>query len=243
MTPFSREMPHGISIVSDIARRFPNYRVNIIFDVGANVGQSASMYITSYPSSTVFCFEPIAETYQELKLNMQGKNQISCFQLAFGASEGKGCMTSEGTSTMNCLVDENTISDSNVGKTEWVDISTLDDFCRANEIDHISYLKIDTEGGDLDVLKGAQNMLITKSVDLLEVEAGMNPNNKHHVPFESLKNYLEKHGYFIFGIYEQVSEWPENKPHLRRTNTVFISDKMICNNWGQVHFKLSPLVI
>ena len=104
---------------------------------------------------------------------------------------------------------------------------TLDDFCQDQKINHISYLKVDTEGADLDVLQGARGALERNEIDFVEVEAGMNPHNKYHVPLEKLKSFLEGHDYYIFGIYEQVREWIEKKPNLRRTNAVFISNKMI----------------
>ncbi len=218
-----RELPFGVNTPHDILKRFPDYRLNTIFDVGANVGQSALSYLSTYPTSTIYCFEPITETYKQLVHNTSSNDQVFCFNLALGASPGRGAMKSEGVSPMNCLVPEG--SDSNVENLESVNVSTLDAFCEANDISKIGYLKIDTEGGDLDVLKGAKGLLSANSIDIVEVEAGMNPGNKHHVPFESLKSLLEDHAYFIFGIYQQFSEW--NNPHLRRTNTVFISEKMI----------------
>jgi FkbM family methyltransferase len=226
-THIFREIPFGVSIAHDISRRFPGYRVNVIFDVGSNVGQSALSYLSTFPSSTIYCFEPITVTFEQLIRNVEGKSQVLCYNFALGGAAGKGTMISEGTSTMNCLVDEGGDNDVNAQETESVDISTLDDFCKANNVNKISYLKIDTEGGDLNVLKGSKDILNVNGVDIVEVEAGMNPNNKHHVPFESLKEFLESHGYFIFGIYEQVKEWPKKEPHLRRTNTVFVSEIMI----------------
>lgn len=220
-----RRLPHGISVIDDIERQLINYRLNIIFDIGANTGQSASSYLSLSPLSIIYCFEPILKTFNELKFNMNGKKQVKCFQLAFGSREGSATMISNGISTMNCLVDENHLGLDE--QTELVSILPLDGFCEANNVDHISYLKIDTEGADLDVLKGADKMLATKSVDFIEVEAGMNPNNKYHESLEVLKSFLESHGYYIFGIYEQVNEWPVGDPHLRRVNAVFISEKMI----------------
>jgi hypothetical protein len=111
--------------------------------------------------------------------------------------------------------------------TERVKIVSLDSFCADNAIPHISYLKIDTEGMDLEVLKGACSMLSREAIDFVEVEAGMNPDNLHHAPFEDLKSGLESHGFRLFGIYEQVSEWPTGAPHLRRVNAVFLSGAMI----------------
>ena len=222
-----RRWPHGLDISYDIKRLCKGYRFDCIFDVGANVGQSASDYMSAYPSSTVFCFEPITETFKQLQKNMKGKSRVKCFQLAFAAIAEKRMMTSEATSTLNCFVDENSNADTENKKQELVETSTLDDFFESQKMSHISYLKIDTEGGDLDVLIGAANLLNMKSIDFVEVESGMNSTNQSHVPFENLKRFLENQGYSLFGIYEQFSEWPKMKPHLRRVNAVFISEKMI----------------
>ena len=69
-------------------------------------------------------------------------------------------------------------------------------------------------------------------MDFVEVEAGMNAGNKRHVSFEALKDYLESRSYLLFGIYGQVHEWPTKKPHLRRTNPVFVSRRMIGKHKG-----------
>jgi len=111
--------------------------------------------------------------------------------------------------------------------TEDVDIVTLDEFCFAREIEKVNYLKIDTEGEDLEVLRGGENMLKEQRIDFVEVEAGMHAGNKRHVSFEALKDYLESRSYLLFGIYGQVHEWPTKEPHLRRTNPVFVSRRMI----------------
>ncbi|MDW3176741.1 MAG: FkbM family methyltransferase [Acidimicrobiia bacterium] len=225
---YPNPLPRGVSIFSDIKRALPEHRIEVVFDVGASTGVSATSYLTNFPHSSVYCFEPIAETYRQLVLNTSDDERIRCFQLALGASRGEGNMLSQGTSTMNRLVDDASIySADSVKSTELVEIQTVDDFCQAHEIARIHYLKVDTEGGDLDVLRGAETLLVGQSVDLVEVEAGMNPSNKHHVPFESLKSHLEQRGYYLFGIYEQLYEWPSKEPHLRRSNLVFMSRDMI----------------
>ena len=66
-------------------------------------------------------------------------------------------------------------------------------------------------------------MLRRGAIDLIEVEAGMNPDNELHVPFEQLKAFIEQHRYLLFGIYEQRHDWPTGRPILRRCNAVFIS--------------------
>ncbi|MCE3266580.1 MAG: methyltransferase FkbM family [Solirubrobacterales bacterium] len=70
-------------------------------------------------------------------------------------------------------------------------------------------------------------MLSRERVGLVQVEAGLNPENDLHVPLEALRAELEKHGYRLFGFYEQVGEWPTQGPQLRRTNAVFLARTLI----------------
>lgn len=231
-THIFRELPFGISIAHDITQRFRGYRISIIFDVGANVGQSALHYVSAYPSSTIYCFEPIKETFEQLRRNVEGSDQVFCYNIALADTPGEGVMTKD-MGTMNHLVQEENNISSNLHETEQVHVSTLDDFCKANDINRISYLKVDAEGGDLNVLTGSKDILNAHGIDIVEVEAGMNPGNKHHVPLERLKGFMEDKGYYIFGIYEQVAEWPKNEPHLRRSNTVFVSENMIRSYAGK----------
>jgi len=224
-------LPRGVDVAYDIVNSFPMYRVGIVFDVGANVGQSARRYLGCFPGSQVYCFEPVRDTFRQLQDNLRGNDRVHCVRLALGSSKGKGEMALKGSSEMFFLLGQSRDSPANEHvMTEEVDIVTLDEFCCASKIGQVNYLKIDTEGADLEVLKGGENLLDEQRIDFVEVEAGMNAGNKRHVPFETLKHYLESRSYLLFGIYEQVGEWPTKEPHLRRTNPVFVSRRMIETN-------------
>lgn len=235
-THIYRVLPRGVDPLQDIAQYLPRLRIDTIFDVGANLGQSAALYVEKFPNSHIYCFEPASDTFRQLCDKLKNFKLVVCCQLAFGADRRKEKMVLQGSSNMFFLLDPSKSSQiQDDVKTEWVDVITLDEFCQTHKIDRINYLKIDTEGGDLDVLKGSVAMLSEQRIDLVEVEAGMNPKNERHVPFEALKEFLESHEYFLFGIYEQVDEWPTQEPHLRRTNPIFVSQKTIeANNQSLV---------
>jgi FkbM family methyltransferase len=230
-THIYRVLPHGVDLLQDITNHLTRFQVNIVFDVGANVGQSANKYLDWFPKSQIYCFEPVRGTFRELQGNLKSNDHIHCFHLAFGASKGKGEMVTQGSSDMFFLSNPSKgVSVNMESIIEKVDVETLYEFCSGKKISQINYLKIDTEGGDLEVLRGSEKMLSKQTIDLVEVEAGMNCRNERHVPFEVLKQYLESKKYYLFGIYEQVNEWPSKEPHLRRTNPVFISERVINAN-------------
>jgi FkbM family methyltransferase len=226
-THILRSVPQGIDPVRDIANFLPRYRADIVFDIGANVGQSSTLYLTKFPTSHIYCFEPVSDTFRQLQNNLEGNKRVDCYQLAFGSAKSQGKMVLQGNSDMCSLFVSDEVIPQNAVLTESVDIVTIDEFCHVQEIDRINYLKIDTEGGDLEVLRGAVKMLAEQRIDCVQVEAGMNPGNHKHVPLEFLKEFLESHRYFLFGIYEQVSEkWLNGEPHLRFANLLFISHRI-----------------
>lgn len=228
-THIYRSVPHGVDPIRDIANSLRRYRADIIFDIGANVGESSKLYLDKFQNSHIYCFEPVSDTFRQLQNNLKGNKRVDCYQLAFGSAKGKGKMVLQGHFKHFFLLDQSKqLPINNSVPTESVDIDAIDEFCHTKGIDRINYLKIDTEGGDLEVLKGAVNMLTEQRIDCVQVEAGMNPNNNRHVPFEFLKEYLESHKYFLFGIYEQMSEdWANGEPHLRWANLLFISHHII----------------
>ncbi|HEY1143067.1 MAG TPA: FkbM family methyltransferase, partial [Sphingomicrobium sp.] len=200
-------VPRGFSLFYDL-RPYPD--LNVIFDVGANRGQSAVRYLREYPRARIHCFEPVQATYEQLKARFANQPGVTVHNLAFGSENGTLRMDTSGESTEMFRV-------SNAG-SETVPVQRLDDF----GADRIDFLKIDTEGHDLEVLKGADRTLREGKVRFVQVEAGMNPGNDWHVPMESMKSFLEERGFYLFGVYEQQNEWPTEKPWLRRSDLVFI---------------------
>lgn len=222
-----RRLPRGFDVVEDLTGFFSQLEFDIIFDVGANTGQSLAVYLARFSQASIYCFEPVAATFLKLTTRANNNPRVNCFRLAVGALNCDTKMVSQDCPTMSHLLDESLVEVPGNAFLENVTMVSLDSFCQTEGVDHISLLKVDTEGADLEVLKGACRMLKEQKIGFIEVEAGMNPDNVYHVPFEDLKHYLERFDYSLFGIYEQVNEWPTNRPHLRRSNPVFISRYMI----------------
>lgn len=224
-----RDPPRGLCLRDDIAKFLPALQMRVIFDVGANIGQSTMQYKDWYKHAQIFSFEPASDVFEELRKKTAKFDRIRTYNMALGATQRQGhLIINPQDPTMNYLIANNRwVENKNDPLLEIVKIQKLDDFCEMEGIKHINFLKIDTEGSDLAVLLGAELMLSNHNIDIVEVEAGMNPDNKYHVSFDLLKAKLESLDYFLFAIYEQVGEWLAKRPHLRRTNPVFISRSLI----------------
>ncbi|HEV2136883.1 MAG TPA: FkbM family methyltransferase [Terracidiphilus sp.] len=219
-------VPIGSLLSDDVRRRLPHEDIQIIFDVGANVGQSAKGFVVNYPNATIYSFEPSPDTFSKLKSATQHTKRIRTFNLAFGnraavlrfdcndsASERHHIAKNQLDSTLPC-----------------VQVTTIDSFCVEKNIHCIDYLKIDTEGHDLSVLAGAENMLRTNAIGVVVVECSMNPDNDFHVAFSRIYDLMSLNGYRVFGIYEQVEEIHAMLPNIRRANVAFLSPHAIQRN-------------
>lgn len=208
-----------ISQLDDLAVCFPSAKINTIFDVGANVGQSTEQFLRKFPNALVHCFEPTPISYAELQQKFSNNPSVILNNIGLSDRGGQTTFTVNGASTMNRA------SLKNDGNT-LVQLSTLDEYCLTNKIQSIDYLKIDTEGNELKILDGAKITL--RNVKFLEAEASMNPHNKYHCPFPAILDLLTKHGFYLFGIYEQVREWSGGGvPIMRRANPVFVNASVI----------------
>ncbi len=192
-----------------------------IFDVGANIGQSAQEYRRRFPAADLYCFEPVPSTFQELCKNLEVSDKTHAFPLAFGSKPGRVGVVLQSHSSINSLLNTVEPPFPEGIQAEIVDVDTMDNFCRIHEISQMDYLKIDTEGYDLEVLKGAEDLLQRRCVTFIQVEAGMNPYNQKHVPLKILQDFLEAHHYVLFGLYDQTFEW-RGEARLRFLNAVFI---------------------
>lgn len=190
-----------------------------IFDVGAHHGQSAIEYSMLFSDARIDSFEPVTETFLELQRRTARNTRINCHNFALGSrNETSSMITTSGHSSMFKISE---------GGNQSITIKTVVDFCAENEIERINFLKSDTEGFDLEVVRGADSMIGNRDIDFIQVEAGMNPENDLHVYFEHFTAYLHSHGYRIFGIYDQAHEWIVNSPKLRRSNIVFASPTLL----------------
>ncbi len=219
-----RAPSRGYDVFFDLSDSIPTLAPAVIFDVGANVGQSAELFLHAYPAAKLYCFEPVSASFHALTEALTEKGaQVELHQLAMGAERGQARIATHGTDTCATMMAPAT---DQYEQSEEIGVDTLDAFCSDAGITRIDYLKIDTEGNDLHVLRGADQLLGVAGAAVVEVEAGMHPENQLHVPLEDLKGHLQEYGYRCFGIYEPVAEWATGAPYLRRVNAVFIAPSL-----------------
>ena len=81
-----------------------------------------------------------------------------------------------------------------------VPVTTLDAHAKAERLLHIDFLKIDVEGFELGVLRGARELLGEKRIDLIMLEIGDVTCTTAGVEPMEVLNELESYGYWLYSI-------------------------------------------
>jgi FkbM family methyltransferase len=213
--------PVGLDHAHDVARFMGSAsNVNVVFDVGANVGQSTEHYADAFPSAQIYSIEPFAEAYKSLVERVARLSRVRTFRLAFAESNRTARIQHAQLSALNSLHNEVTDCCSSPD-TELIEIRTLDSFCAEQKISHIDFLKTDTEGFELEVLKGAEAMLRAHGIEFILAEVTFHPNNSYYTSFFRLAEYLHGLKYCFFDIYDEEGVASFSRPPLRSCNALF----------------------
>lgn len=145
-----------------------------IFDVGANVGDWTALVSDIMPEASIYSFEPSERTFGILSRQNFNKN-VSLHNIGLGEkNETKDFFIYTNDSTLNSVFSRD-VKDKDLEqntKIEKAIFETLDSFCTKNNIKNISFLKIDTEGNELAVLKGAEQYIKDGRIDAIQFEYG-----------------------------------------------------------------------
>ncbi|MEP7071751.1 MAG: FkbM family methyltransferase [Verrucomicrobiota bacterium] len=129
----------------------------VIFDVGANEGDFSAQLIEIFPRASVFAFEPHPGTFSRLSARLADKVRLK--NAGLGSTVGSATLYDYGdrNGTGHASIYDHVLTA--VHKTAEpvgleIEIDTIDNFCEAHGLELIDFLKIDTEGNELEVLKG-----------------------------------------------------------------------------------------
>lgn len=176
-----------------------------VVDVGANVGQFSLHCAEYFRDATIYAFEPISATFAELARRTSALDQIRCFQLACANEAGTAEVFLQSQSVVNTLDPLRNIRSSPGQPSELVHTVRLDEFCEAHAISSIDLLKVDAEGFDLEVLRGAQSLLNRNAIKMVFVEVTFDEAQVGVSRFEPISALLDANGFKLSGFYNQTT--------------------------------------
>ena len=168
----------------------------VIFDVGAHKGESIKYFASLYQDPKIFSFEPHPCNF--IELSKVAKNHgTRCFEIAVGSKDGPIDFFKQDLTHIGGLSPINTKSLDSIDYASnalnqkiVVDCCTIDSFCAGQNITEVDILKIDTQGFEAEILKGAAKTLGKTAIVLVEIQ---------------LYDFYEKTKNSCFSVMEQMN--------------------------------------
>jgi FkbM family methyltransferase len=222
--------------VCDVLNRINKDKL-VIFDVGANKGNYSKMIIDKLDKKkAIYCFEPAKSTFKLLKNNLTTPSNTNIYwnNIGFGSQKETKTLFYDKKGSGKASVYCRKLNHFNLyfNKSENIEISTIDDFCKENNIFDLDLLKLDIEGHEYEALKGAENMFKNDKVLLCQFEFG-GCNIDSRCFFQDFFYFFNKYNMIICRICPDklvaVEGYNELYEHFRTTNYLAISKKLLDN--------------
>jgi FkbM family methyltransferase len=171
-----------------------------VFDVGANIGQWTEVVKTLEPAAQIHAFEIVPDTFAKLQARVGGVGGIELNNQGLGARAGTIVVhhfpKKPGLSS--------TVPGSGGGRRDFVEIECPiirgDDYMQQHAIPRLSFLKIDVEGGEPDVLAGFEAALSEQRIAVIQFEYGK-INISRRFLLADFYALFARHGYAVGKIY------------------------------------------
>jgi FkbM family methyltransferase len=176
-----------------------------IFDVGANIGNWTRMVHRENYNAKIFCFEPVPAIFERLAENTKDMKGIVVNNFALGRGDDVMKMNYYPSIPIFSSFYHHPMGSSNELVVD-VKVVSGDEYCKANNIDFIDFLKIDVEGFESNVLFGFQKMISEKRIKMIQFEYGDLVLDTRFL-LKDFYNFFEKSGYKVGKIYPGFIEF------------------------------------
>jgi FkbM family methyltransferase len=181
---------------------------DLIVDIGANVGCASLLFAATYPNAVVLALEPASEAFYYLQRNSKQCPNIRPFNIgAYDHDMDADLYLGTRASITNSLRPHYYTSD----RHERVHLRRFSAFLHEQGFDHISLLKMDTEGVELEILRDLAGLFPRIDAIMLEYHS------------EADRHAIDKMLQYDFTLYASCAEHPH------RGTMTFIANRILCN--------------
>mgnify|MGYP001122910860 CR=1 FL=1 len=174
----------------------------LIFDVGANIGQSVDRFRDVFPKSTIHSFEPSPSAFEKLKVHCRDLPDVTPWNFGVGSINTTLPFLENEHSVMSSFLSPYKGCHGKIIQSTDVKIITLDSFSEKQKIEYIHILKSDTQGFDFEVFKGAGRLMKENRIGLIYFEFTFSEMYKGLPSFYDVFKYLSDNNFALVTFYE-----------------------------------------
>ncbi len=204
--------------------------VPLIFDVGANTGQSIANYRELLPTCRVHSFEPIRSVFRSLVLAWGGLDDVVLHQFALNSVDGAFPFYVTRVAEASSLLMPDPVLQQLSREHKYnytaveVECRTLDQVSKEYALSFIDIVKLDVQGAELEVLKGSQSMLSSGAIGIIYAEVTMAASYLKQTELKRMLDFLDKFGYQLWDIAPFVYT---DAGRAWSANAIFLSPKTV----------------
>jgi FkbM family methyltransferase len=219
-------VPAGIVVGFDLGRDLRlvvgDKTAPVCIDVGAHDGHFVDFLRENLRQPAIHAFEPAPEPFARLKTRHGGTPGTTLVNAGLGSDAGKIEFNIYDNQTLNSFLPMlasgvSTLGSPKLIETLSVPVHTLDSYAHAAGLVNIDLLKIDTQGYELQILRGASGLLTGGHVESVLVEINFAPLYERQVWAHEVIGYLHERGLYLVDFYEKC----RLNPHLGWCTALF----------------------
>jgi FkbM family methyltransferase len=206
--------------------RRPGHTQPVLVDGGACRGEFTQLLLDDFPSATIHAFEPNEPLAAELSRRFRSFANVHVWNRALHATIGAAELevhADPGTSSLLPRTQDARryfASGDAVVRRASVPTIDLDSFVRAHAPEGIALLKLDTQGSELDILRGARDALARGAIDVLYTEFFVVAHYAGAPLLGDLLVFLASFGYTLFDLFKGPTA---RNGQLRFGDAIFVS--------------------
>jgi FkbM family methyltransferase len=193
---------YGYDHIRDIKRLLSATEQPIVFDVGANVGQTVATFREALPQSVIHSFEPSPTAFKKLKQHAGVWKNVHLNNVGVGSSVGSLELLENLHSDMTSFLRPGSTAWGKVVNRTEVPVLTLDSYCAKQGIQVIDLLKTDTQGYDLEVLKGCEELMRANRIQAIFCEVNFSEMYEDMPRYDQLLGFLANKGFKLMAFYK-----------------------------------------
>lgn len=175
----------------------------LLFDIGANHGNFVKSIDKHAPEVPIFSFEPLPALKNTLESLCRQKNNLKYINKAVGSKNGTttiNCFDVTELSSVNPMIDNAYNGNEGSHQVCSVEVITLDSFISTNNIKLPVHIKIDTQGYELEVLKGCEHSFERGQIKSIYIEMATKQKYQDQAIYFEIDSFLRGNGFYLFDI-------------------------------------------